>query len=240
MKKKLTYILLIIVFLLLILFIKDYVVNYNQNLQVYLYMINKEIREKDFDFAKVRKNEVLLYKDNNLIKEIKIDYKGYKYDVEKVTKDSNRVFYKMKNDKNVIFDNNKEIDFSEINKVDFIGGNSYYSSNKENLEFVDLSIIKQVYNIIQNEDFFVGEIGRNLLILKDKDFNIIKKIQFKRNSYQKKNYRIVKDDKNVLFIITGAVDDEIGVFYDNDNRVKRHGWHMKKLENNWYYYSTWY
>lgn len=115
-----------------------------------------------------------------------------------------------------------------------IGSIMYTQQSREDFEYY----IYGINRLIRDHDFKNAEVEDNKIRLYDGDFNLTSEIEFDDKGSDIMAIR--KDDNRIFFVTGGAVDDEWGyVFINNDadsvlNGIRR----LERISGNLYYYST--
>ena len=98
----------------------------------------------------------------------------------------------------------------------------------------------KINSVIKDIDFHTAEIKEGKIVLYDQKNAEIQQITFKDYENDKRIISVRKDGDIVYFIISGAVDDEQGIVFINDDSnsmldgIKR----LERIGGNSYRYST--
>lgn len=109
------------------------------------------------------------------------------------------------------------------------------ASSLESIKYVNYLLEE-----IEKEDFFVGKIKSDEIILRNRDFKEIKKIKINYIGKRIKIIGINKENELIYFAKGGAVDDSYGILYSNKKIEKVGGVkYLREISDNLYEYSTW-
>jgi len=114
-----------------------------------------------------------------------------------------------------------------------------FKNNDRASSFNDITYLHEIYQVLQNEDYFTAKMEGDYLILKNKEFDVTKKIKFESSSRKIKFKFITKEHDQVYFILNGSVDDTRGIVFTDSSDVNMDGLHkLFRIGGNTYYYET--
>ncbi len=103
----------------------------------------------------------------------------------------------------------------------------------------DITYLKDIYTAIGNEEFFVGNVDANTVVLKNREFDVIKKIEFNSKGKIIKTKSILMQNDQVYFILNGSVDDSNGIVFCKSSSINMEGLHkLIRIGGNAYYFQT--
>lgn len=99
----------------------------------------------------------------------------------------------------------------------------------------------EINSIIKNDNFFTAKVDSYTIYLYDQDLNQIAEIPFATYSPKIQILEIRKSGSIIYFVTNGAIDDEEGILFINDdtNRILDGIKSIKRIGGNSYQYSTW-
>jgi len=119
-----------------------------------------------------------------------------------------------------------------------------FSCNKFNdYSETDVLLVEPLLGVVTGKTFYYAFFDENSIIFKNETGTIIgsnKLSVLNIDIIKKRNIKYLKKYKdNILFVLDGAIDDEWGILYSDNNMVDFEGlWHVSRINRNWFSFST--
>lgn len=114
-------------------------------------------------------------------------------------------------------------------------------TNSDNSEIErEEQYFRKINEIIKDMEFHTAKVKDGKIVLYDKNYDPVSEVSFKDYDKSIKFIGARKDGPIVYFIQYGAVDDEWGIMFVNDDSddMMNGIWHADKIGSNSYEYST--